>query len=89
MISVLLYHSRIYLKNYGIDPYSFSVAKAVRMSCSIPFYYTPVELDTRKGLNYIVDGGIVKNVSTRIISHSVNFKYPTFRFKIKKGLEER
>lgn len=32
------------LKNYGIDPVRFSVAKAVRMSASIPFYFKPVQL---------------------------------------------
>ncbi|MDF2698733.1 MAG: hypothetical protein K0Q49_289 [Haloplasmataceae bacterium] len=69
------------LPHYGINPYNFEIAKAVRMSCSIPFYYTPVELDTRFGKNLIVDGGIVKNIPTRIISNSKLFKFPTFRFK--------
>jgi NTE family protein len=36
------------LERYGIDPKKFSVAKAVRMSASIPFMFRPVVLrDTR------------------------------------------
>lgn len=29
---------------YGIEPDSFEVAKAVRMSCSIPYFFDPVIL---------------------------------------------
>ena len=36
------------LPNYGIDPITFPVAKAVRMSCSIPYFFEPVKLECRK-----------------------------------------
>ncbi len=53
-----------HLKDYGIIPERFSVARAVRMSCSIPFFFEPVKIyDRMSGLSksYIVDGGVLSN----------------------------
>jgi NTE family protein len=63
------------IAQYGIDPNSFTVAKAIRMSTSIPYFFDPVMI--RKSLYvsnnereadkfkdqfiYIVDGGILSN----------------------------
>ncbi|HZH59665.1 MAG TPA: patatin-like phospholipase family protein [Metabacillus sp.] len=49
------------LHQYGIEPLSFSVAKAVRMSCSLPYFFEPVKLTTAKGVNIFVDGGVLSN----------------------------
>ncbi|NMO96863.1 patatin-like phospholipase family protein [Paenibacillus lemnae] len=59
------------LKNYGINPSTFPVAKAVRMSCSIPYFFDPVILrlmgEQARGKSfqeqfvYIVDGGLLSN----------------------------
>ncbi|MBM7693271.1 NTE family protein [Peribacillus deserti] len=49
------------LQHYGIDPRAFSVAKAVRMSCSIPYFFEPVKLKIGKKKNLIVDGGVLSN----------------------------
>jgi NTE family protein len=49
------------LNKYGIVPSSFSVAKAVRMSVSIPYFFEPVKLYTNEGKLIIVDGGILSN----------------------------
>ncbi|MDF2720425.1 MAG: Patatin [Paenibacillus sp.] len=57
---------------YGIDPKQFSVAKAVRMSTSIPYFFDPVILRKSPGARkkgesyadqfiYIVDGGLLSN----------------------------
>ncbi|MED5072849.1 patatin-like phospholipase family protein [Anoxybacillus geothermalis] len=46
---------------YGIDPGSFSIAKAVRMSTSIPYFFEPVRLHGRDGTSLIVDGGVLSN----------------------------
>ncbi len=35
------------LERYGIEPYEFSVARAVRMSASVPFMFVPVALTHR------------------------------------------
>lgn len=51
------------LNDYGIDPMKFSVARAVRMSASLPFFFEPVKL---YGINaqrsLIVDGGVLSNL---------------------------
>ena len=49
------------LPKYGIEPASFSVAKAIRMSCSLPFFFEPVALGTKQNKSIIVDGGVLSN----------------------------
>ncbi|WP_347549650.1 patatin-like phospholipase family protein [Pseudalkalibacillus hwajinpoensis] len=50
------------LPQYGFVPEKFSVAKAVRMSASLPFFFKPQPLYTIDGKkHYIVDGGILSN----------------------------
>lgn len=57
---------------YGIDPKKFSIAKAIRMSTSIPYFFDPVMLRKapyarqkgeafHKQFVYVVDGGILSN----------------------------
>lgn len=49
------------LEKYGIDPNSFSIAKAIRMSCSLPYFFEPVKLRSANGVNIVVDGGVLSN----------------------------
>ncbi|MET3699203.1 NTE family protein [Bacillus oleivorans] len=49
------------LEKYGIPWWSFSVAKAIRMSCSIPYFFEPVRLPTANGTVIVVDGGVLSN----------------------------
>ncbi|PLR87557.1 MULTISPECIES: patatin-like phospholipase family protein [Bacillus] len=49
------------LPRFGIDPGSFPIAKAIRMSCSLPFFFEPVKLKTGSETNIIVDGGVLSN----------------------------
>ncbi|MBP2240842.1 NTE family protein [Cytobacillus eiseniae] len=49
------------LVNYGIDPGAFPIAKAVRMSCSLPYFFEPVKLHVRRDVSIIVDGGVLSN----------------------------
>ncbi|WP_409270632.1 patatin-like phospholipase family protein [Neobacillus sp. SCS-31] len=49
------------LPKYGISPEAFPVAKAVRMSCSIPYFFEPVKLAGVGGKNIVVDGGVLSN----------------------------
>lgn len=45
-----------------IDPDGFKIAKAARMSMSIPYFFEPVELEHRNGRrSLIVDGGTLSN----------------------------
>ncbi|MEW8971097.1 patatin-like phospholipase family protein [Mesobacillus jeotgali] len=49
------------LPKYGVDPRTFPVARAIRMSCSLPFFFEPVKLRDRVGVNIVVDGGVLSN----------------------------
>lgn len=49
------------LPRYGVDPGTFPVARAIRMSCSLPFFFEPVKLRDRVGNNIVVDGGVLSN----------------------------
>jgi len=49
------------LHNYGINLNAFSVAKAIRMSCSLPYFFEPVKLKNSVTPSIIVDGGVLSN----------------------------
>lgn len=59
------------LKRFGMNTETFEVARAVRMSCSIPYFFDPVRLrfpiKYTKGKSfssqflYVVDGGLLSN----------------------------
>lgn len=60
------------IAQYGIDPRKFSIAKAVRMSTSIPYFFDPVMIRRQikssakaapfaEQFYYIVDGGLLSN----------------------------
>jgi NTE family protein len=77
------------LKNYGIEPSEFEVAKAVRMSVSIPFFFRPVKLKVNHNVSYIVDGGIVSNFPIWIFDVGNNPRWPTFGFKLKNNTKKQ
>lgn len=74
--------------NYGIDPDYLEVAKAIRMSLSIPFFFKPVHLhymtdDGRDMVSYIVDGGVLSNFPVWLFDNPGQFHgNPTFGFKL-------
>lgn len=70
------------LKNYGIDPMEFEIAKAVRMSIGIPIFFRPVKLKYTKGVSFIVDGGILSNYPIWIFDVEGMPKWPTFGMKL-------
>jgi NTE family protein len=49
------------LPKYGIPIEAFSIAKAIRMSCSLPYFFEPVKIKTINGKNLMVDGGVLSN----------------------------
>jgi len=50
------------LTHFGIDPKTFKISTAVRMSMGIPVFYEPYELIDKDGaIHYIVDGGMLSN----------------------------
>lgn len=62
------------LEHYGIDPLSFSVAKAVRMSCSLPYFFEPVKLKAKNGKVIIVDGGVLSNFPIFLFDEENNLR---------------
>ena len=72
------------LAGFGIDPDSFPIARAVRMSMCIPFYFEPYRLEcgTTGKERVIVDGGLLSNYPVWVLDDgSVNPDMPTFGFK--------
>lgn len=49
------------LEQYGIVPENFPIARAMRMSCGIPFFFEPVKLKVGSGDTIVVDGGVLSN----------------------------
>jgi len=70
--------------DYGQEPDDLDVARAVRMSMSIPFFYKPVVLKNKTGqINYIVDGGILSNFPVWIFDEDTeNLPLPTLGYKL-------
>lgn len=70
---------------YGLDPDRLSVAHAVRMSMSIPFFFEPVQLrDERSGEdNCIVDGGMLSNYPIWLFDcRGRKPRFPTFGLRL-------
>lgn len=75
------------LPKYGLDPNRFSVATAVRMSCSIPYFFEPVKLKNQAVGNkpsYIVDGGLLSNFPIWIFKDGVRggYRRPVIGFQL-------
>ena len=66
------------LVEYNINPMEFEIAKAVRMSLSIPFFFEPVILNKKENPSYIVDGGLLSNFPIWIFDVSDRPRWPTF-----------
>lgn len=74
------------VREYGINPDDLEVARAVRMSTSIPFFFEPVRLRYKSATgssltSYIVDGGILSNFPVWLFDKSPA-PAPTFGFKL-------
>lgn len=71
------------LAKFHIDIDSFPIAKAVRMSMSIPIFYEPYILKDVNGRpHYLVDGGLLSNYPINLLDDGKQaLKYPTFGFK--------
>jgi NTE family protein len=72
------------IQRFGIKPDELEVARAVRMSMSLPFFFEPVQLKDQAGLvHYIVDGGILSNYPVWLYdSGSPDPAWPTFGFRL-------
>lgn len=71
------------LKRYHIPPQSFPVARAVRMSCTLPYFFEPVRIRTKEGKAIIVDGGVLSNFPMWLFdNHNGKRKRPVIGIKL-------
>jgi NTE family protein len=77
------------LERYGIDKETFPVARAVRMSCGIPFFFEPVRLKIGSGDTIVVDGGVLSNFPMWIFDNDVGKRdRPVIGLKLSRRKEE-
>lgn len=76
------------LVEYNINPLNFEIAKAVRMSLSIPFFYEPIVLNTGKKSCYIVDGGLLSNFPIWIFDVTDRPRWPTFGLNLYNNIQK-
>jgi NTE family protein len=73
---------------YGIDLKHFPLAKAIRMSCSIPYFFEPVKLKTSDGVHYIVDGGVLSGFPMWLFGDEKTVR-PVIGVTLKPSIKER
>jgi NTE family protein len=66
------------IAGYGLEPERLEVAKAVRMSTSIPIFFEPVIVSRA----YFVDGGILSNFPIWLFDSKELPAWPTFGIKL-------
>lgn len=80
------------LKDYGLNPGSFPVARAIRMSCSLPYFFEPIKLYNGAGEKcLIVDGGVLSNFPIWVFEKGNELlpTRPVLGFQLSSRLEER
>ena len=74
------------LPDYGLDPARFPVARAVRMSAALPYFYEPVPLvypgPDGPATSLVVDGGLVANFPVWLFDVEGVPPWPTFGFRL-------
>ncbi|ARK24826.1 hypothetical protein SporoP37_09210 [Sporosarcina sp. P37] len=75
------------LEQYGYNPEKFSIAKALRMSCGIPYFFEPVRLDGPNG-TIVVDGGVLSNFPMWIFDGASAKKRPTIGLKLSRNQKD-
>ncbi|MEW6297959.1 MAG: patatin-like phospholipase family protein [Thermodesulfobacteriota bacterium] len=71
------------ITDYGVDPDELDIAKAVRMSMSIPLFFEPVTLTLKDAQEpcYIVDGGVLSNFPIHLFDDgTADPPWPTFGY---------
>lgn len=72
------------LDEFVTEPGDFSIARAVRMSMSIPGFFEPARLKDKRGkMHVIVDGGVLSNYPVWLLDDNTSKPaWPTFGFKL-------
>ncbi|KIL75274.1 patatin-like phospholipase family protein [Bacillus badius] len=70
------------LPAYRINPQTFSIARAVRMSCTLPYFFQPVKLPGPHGKALILDGGMLSNFPLWLFDEEKKKKRPALGIKL-------
>ena len=72
------------LPQYAVEPDDYSVARAVRASAAIPFFFRPVRQATPGGEATWVDGGLLSNFPIELFDRSDTMepRWPTFGVRL-------
>jgi NTE family protein len=77
------------LERYGLLEATFPIARALRMSCGIPFFFEPVRLKVGSGDTIVVDGGVLSNFPMWIFEDTNGKKErPVLGLKLSRSQEE-
>jgi NTE family protein len=76
------------LTHYGITAETFPLARALRMSCGIPFFFEPVKLKDEFGNMIVVDGGVLSNFPMWLFDDTDKRERPVLGLKISRGHEQ-
>lgn len=78
------------LYHYNIPFEDFPVARAVRMSASLPYFFEPVRLTTEKEITIIVDGGVLSNFPMWLFDQKkIKKERPVLGIKLSPHFNER
>ncbi|EDL62788.1 patatin-like phospholipase family protein [Bacillus sp. SG-1] len=78
------------LDKYGVPKETFPVARAIRMSASLPYFFEPVRLKSLDGLNLVVDGGVLSNFPMWLFDKENTKKVrPVLGIKLSPNIQER
>lgn len=78
------------LHHYGINPNTFPIAKAIRMSCSLPYFFEPVKIKNGGTPNIVVDGGVLSNFPMWLFDkENVKKVRPVLGIKLSPHINER
>ena len=74
------------LPRYGVVADTFPIARALRMSCGIPFFFEPVKMKVGSGDTIVVDGGVLSNFPMWIFDKK---ERPVLGLKLSRSQEEQ
>lgn len=79
------------LATYGYDPDRFSVARAVRASAAIPFWFEPVRLRSDFGKSTLVDGSLLRAYPVDVFDRDDGAarRWPTIGVRLSSPSSER
>ncbi|WP_312108805.1 patatin-like phospholipase family protein [Brevibacillus reuszeri] len=77
------------LIRYELSAEDFPIARAVRMSSSIPFFFQPAQLKKPGETHYIVDGALLSNYPVWLFDVEGTPRWPTIGFRLQDDQAKR